>query len=84
MPKKLVIQIPCFNEQDTLPEVLRELPRQIPGIDEVIVLIIDDGSSDNTVQVALGNGADTWYAICTIKAWLPPFHWLSHISGLGC
>lgn len=58
MPKKLVIQIPCFNEQETLPEVLHELPQQIPGIDEIIVLIIDDGSSDNTVQVALENGAN--------------------------
>ncbi len=58
MPKKLVIQIPCFNESEILPEVLHELPRQIAGIDEVIVLIIDDGSSDNTVQVALDNGAN--------------------------
>jgi glycosyltransferase involved in cell wall biosynthesis len=58
MSTKLVIQIPCFNEEQTIQEVINELPRQISGIDEIIVLIIDDGSSDNTVQVALDGGAD--------------------------
>lgn len=58
MPTKLVIQIPCFNEAEVLPEVLHELPRQIEGVDEIVVLVIDDGSSDATVQVALDNGAD--------------------------
>ncbi len=55
---KLVVQIPAYNEAGHLPIVLSEIPRQIPGIDEVIVLVIDDGSSDDTARVALENGAD--------------------------
>ena len=53
---KLIIQIPCLNEQDSLPVTLRELPTQIDGIDSIEVLIIDDGSSDNTREVARQNG----------------------------
>ena len=49
---KLFIQIPCFNEEKTLPEVVRDLPRQIDGIDEIEVMIVDDGSSDKTIEVA--------------------------------
>ena len=49
---KLIIQIPCFNEAKTLPETIAALPTGIPGIDEIEVLVIDDGSRDNTVQVA--------------------------------
>lgn len=49
---KLIIQIPCLNEEETLPQTLVDLPRQIPGIDKVEILIIDDGSSDRTVEVA--------------------------------
>jgi glycosyltransferase involved in cell wall biosynthesis len=49
---KLIIQIPCYNEAQTLPETLRELPRQLEGIDRVEWLIIDDGSTDGTVEVA--------------------------------
>jgi glycosyltransferase involved in cell wall biosynthesis len=49
---KLIIQIPCFNEEKTLPEVLRDLPREVPGVDVVEYLIIDDGSSDRTVEIA--------------------------------
>ena len=55
---KLVVQIPAYNESGNLPVVLSEIPRQIPGVDEVIVLVIDDGSTDNTAKVALENGAD--------------------------
>jgi len=55
---KLVIQIPCLNEEATLPETLASLPRQLPGIDEVEVLVIDDGSSDRTAEVARAGGAD--------------------------
>lgn len=55
---KLIIQIPCLNEQETLAIALAELPRQVPGFDSVEWLIIDDGSSDNTVKVALENGVD--------------------------
>lgn len=49
---KLIIQIPCFNEEKTLPETVRDLPKSIPGIDEIEYLIIDDGSRDRTVEVA--------------------------------
>lgn len=49
---KLIIQIPCFNEEETLPITVAELPREIPGIDTVEYLIIDDGSRDHTRRVA--------------------------------
>lgn len=49
---KLIIQIPCFNEAQVLPETVRALPCQIAGIDEIEFLVIDDGSSDNTSEVA--------------------------------
>jgi glycosyltransferase involved in cell wall biosynthesis len=49
---KLFIQIPCKNEEEFLPVVLRELPTQLTGIDEIELLVIDDGSTDRTVQVA--------------------------------
>ena len=55
---KLVIQIPCLNEEATLPETLASLPRSLPGIDEIEVLVIDDGSSDRTSEVARECGAD--------------------------
>lgn len=55
---KLIIQIPCFNEEETLPITFRDLPKQIPGIEEIEVLIINDGSSDNTVEVAQSLGVD--------------------------
>ncbi len=55
---KLVIQIPCFNEAASIAGTLRDLPKSIPGIDEINVLVIDDGSQDNTAQTALENGAD--------------------------
>ena len=53
---KLVIQIPCYNEEKTLPQTLRDLPRAVPGIDELEVLVIDDGSTDRTAAVALELG----------------------------
>ncbi len=55
---KLIIQIPCYNEAETLPATLRDLPRKVPGFDTVEWLIIDDGSTDNTVEVAKANGVD--------------------------
>lgn len=55
---KLVVQVPCLNEEQTLPEVLRSIPRHIPGIDVVEIVVIDDGSTDRTVEVALAHGVD--------------------------
>ena len=53
---KLIIQIPCFNEAETLPQTVAALPRQLDGIDEIEYLVIDDGSTDNTGQVARESG----------------------------
>jgi glycosyltransferase involved in cell wall biosynthesis len=55
---KLVIQIPCFNEADTLAATLADLPRSVPGVDTVEWLVIDDGSTDGTADVARANGVD--------------------------
>lgn len=55
---KLIIQIPCYNEEATLGVTLAELPRELPGVDEVQWLVIDDGSSDRTAQVAEQFGVD--------------------------
>jgi glycosyltransferase involved in cell wall biosynthesis len=58
MPTKLVIQIPCFNEEATLPVTLADLPREIEGVDVIEVLVIDDGSTDRTADVAKEGGVD--------------------------
>ncbi|ANT64126.1 glycosyltransferase family 2 protein [Prosthecochloris sp. CIB 2401] len=55
---KLIIQIPCYNEAGTLAIALAALPRAVPGFDSVEWLVIDDGSSDETVQVARSSGVD--------------------------
>jgi glycosyltransferase involved in cell wall biosynthesis len=55
---KLIIQIPCLNEEESLPVTLSELPRSVPGFDEVEWLVIDDGSTDRTVEVARAHGVD--------------------------
>src|SRR3954453_16499162 len=55
---KLIIQIPCFNEEQTLPLVLADLPRRVDGFDAVEWLIIDDGSTDKTIEVARAGGVD--------------------------
>ena len=55
---KLIVQIPCYNEEHTLSQTVRDIPRQIEGIDQVEILIIDDGSTDRTVEVAKELGVD--------------------------
>jgi glycosyltransferase involved in cell wall biosynthesis len=55
---KLIIQIPCFNEEEQLPSTLADLPHELDGVDQVEWLIVDDGSTDRTVEVARANGVD--------------------------
>jgi glycosyltransferase involved in cell wall biosynthesis len=55
---KLIIQIPCLNEEEQLPATLGDLPRAVPGFDKVEWLIIDDGSTDRTIEVARAHGVD--------------------------
>ncbi|MBC2716528.1 MAG: glycosyltransferase family 2 protein [Desulfobacteraceae bacterium] len=55
---KLIVQIPCYNEEKTLPQTVRDIPREIEGIDTVEILVIDDGSSDLTIKVAQELGVD--------------------------
>lgn len=56
--KKLIIQMPCYNEEETLGIALSALPREVPGVDKVEWLIINDGSSDRTLEVAREHGVD--------------------------
>jgi glycosyltransferase involved in cell wall biosynthesis len=49
---KLIVQVPCYNEEHTLPSVIESIPSHIPGVDEIETLIIDDGSTDRTIEVA--------------------------------
>lgn len=65
---KLVVQVPCLNEEETLPLVLDSIPTHIDGIDEIVVVVIDDGSSDRTVEVARAHGVE---------------HFVSHTSRRG-
>jgi glycosyltransferase involved in cell wall biosynthesis len=55
---RLVVVIPAFNEVKTIGDVVQHIPRKISGVDEVLIVVVDDGSIDNTVQVALDAGAD--------------------------
>jgi glycosyltransferase involved in cell wall biosynthesis len=55
---KLIIQIPCLNEEESLPVTLADLPREVEGFDQVEWLIIDDGSTDSTIEVARAHGVD--------------------------
>lgn len=55
---KLIVQIPCHNEAENLPATLAAVPREVPGVDRIEILVLDDGSDDQTAEVALANGAD--------------------------
>jgi glycosyltransferase involved in cell wall biosynthesis len=55
---KLIIQIPCFNEEEQLPGTLADLPRELPGVETIEWLVVDDGSTDRTIEVARANGVD--------------------------
>src|SRR5262245_17345820 len=57
-PMKLIVQIPCFNEEETLARTVADIPRRINGIAAVEVLVIDDGSTDQTIEVARRAGVD--------------------------
>lgn len=64
---KLVIQIPCYNEEKSLPVTVNDLPKEIEGIDEIEILVIDDGSSDNTLQTAKELKVDSIISLGTNK-----------------
>jgi glycosyltransferase involved in cell wall biosynthesis len=55
---KLVIQIPCYNEEKTLAVVLKEIPKEIKGISSIKTMIIDDGSHDKTIEIAKKHNVD--------------------------
>jgi len=55
---KLIVQIPCFNEENTITETIKDIPQNIEGISDVKILIIDDGSDDDTINKAIEGGAD--------------------------
>ena len=64
---KLMIQIPCLNEEESLPQLLSELPREVAGFDRVEWLVVDDGSTDGTVDIARHNGVDHLVRLTTNK-----------------
>ena len=55
---KLIVQIPCYNEEITLPQTVRDIPRHIKGVEKVEIMVIDDGCMDKTVEVAKEIGVD--------------------------
>jgi len=71
---KLIIQIPCLNEAETLPATLQSLPRQIDGIDNIETLVIDDGSSDSTSDVARAHGVNHVIRLTKRKGLAVAFH----------
>ena len=70
---KIVVMIPAYNEEKTIGKVIKEVPRDIEGIDEVEVLVINDGSTDSTVEVAKNAGADKIVSFKENKGLAPAF-----------
>jgi glycosyltransferase involved in cell wall biosynthesis len=71
---KLIIQIPCLNEEESLPQTLHDLPKQIEGVDQIEILVIDDGSTDRTSEVARQNGVDHIVRLTKRKGLAYVFH----------
>ena len=81
---KLIIQIPCLNEELTLPETLKDLPKSIDGIDDIEVLVIDDGSTDRTVEVAKEHGVHHVLSLTNNKGLAKAFFYgINHALHLG-
>jgi len=81
---KLIIQIPCLNEEQTLPETLKDLPKSLSGIDSIEVLIINDGSTDRTVEVAKEHGAQHILSLTNNKGLAKAFiYGINHALNLG-
>jgi len=81
---KLIIQIPCLNEEQTLPETLKDLPKSLNGIDSIEVLIINDGSTDRTVEVAKEHGAQHILSLTNNKGLAKAFiYGINHALNLG-
>jgi glycosyltransferase involved in cell wall biosynthesis len=73
-PMKLIIQIPCLNEAQTLPVTVADLPRDVPGFERVELLVIDDGSTDDTVEVARSLGVEHIVSFNANKGLAVAFH----------
>ena len=71
---KLVVQIPCLNEEETLPLVLQTIPKKIPGISEIIIVVIDDGCTDKTVEIAKKHGVKHFVTHAKTKGLARSFH----------
>ncbi|MCK5343857.1 MAG: glycosyltransferase family 2 protein, partial [Candidatus Heimdallarchaeota archaeon] len=71
---KLIIQIPCLNEEESLPKTLADLPKHIDGIDVIETLIIDDGSTDRTSEIAKENGVTHIVRLTKRKGLAKVFH----------
>ena len=81
---KLIIQIPCLNEEKTLPETLGDLPKSIKGIDIIEILVIDDGSNDCTAEVAREQGAHHVLSLTNNKGLAKAFYYgLNKALNLG-
>ena len=81
---KLIIQIPCLNEEQTLPETLKDLPKSLSGIDNIEILVIDDGSTDQTVEVAKQHGAHHVLSLTNNKGLAKAFiYGINHALHLG-